>query len=263
MPEVPVPSPAPRSRRRPFVIILIIVIILGGAASVRKIVRRSRAASEPATAPGRFLPARGATTPAAAANEDDRLRSLPYLPGTRPAQEAFGVVKFDRARAWAGTNLCVSAHAPEASLLDMEGRELYSWRLGRRAVWPELKHESEQPYQEYWRRFVILPGGDALALYHMVGIVRIDKDSRLVWASKCGAHHTLTLLPDGSFYTLTYRKRIDPAVSDSIPVVEDWVTRLGPEGKELESFSLMPILHEAGIEGITKPFERGQKWDFI
>src|SRR5262245_61841491 len=231
VPDAPV---RPRSRRRPFVIFLVIVIVLGGAASIRKIVRRGKADTETTAGPGRFLPARGAANPGAGATEDDRLRSLPYLPGTRPAHDAYGVVTFDRARAYSGNNLFVSAHAAEASLLDMDGRELHAWRLKRRAVWPDLELASEQPYQEYWRRFVILPGGDALALYHMVGIVRIDKDSRLLWASKCGAHHTLTLLPDGTFYTLTYKKRLDPAVSDSTPVVEDWVTRLGPEGKELE-----------------------------
>ena len=67
-----------------------------------------------------------------------QLTAVPYLQGYHGAPDEAGVTVFDKSRAFAGLNLVVSGHGPEASVMDMEGSVLHTWRFdGAWDLWPD------------------------------------------------------------------------------------------------------------------------------
>jgi Arylsulfotransferase (ASST) len=187
----------------------------------------------------RFRPAAGAS---ALAQRDavGALMQIPYLSGYDPANGQGGVTVYDASRAAAGWNLCVSAHASEARLMDMKGVERHRWAFNARRAWPDLAADPEnRGYDKFWRRALLLPGGDLLVIWEYIGIARIDSRSQLKWAALNGAHHDVSVDRAGTIYVLTREKKLVPELNSDEPVIEDFVTILSPDGKLVKKISLL------------------------
>jgi hypothetical protein len=184
--------------------------------------------------------------------EIQRLESIGYASGSALARDASDVTVFDSARAFGGYNLYVSGHASEAVLMDMEGHVLHRWTYPLREAWPELP--AKRVYEDFWRRAHVFPNGDLLAIHEGVGVVKIDAQSNLLWKVGNGAHHDLAVLPNGDLYLLTRKARVVPRIHPRKPILEDFVTLLGPDGTEKHSFSVLEALerseYRAALEGI-------------
>ena len=168
------------------------------------------------------------------------LLQIPYLSGYKPATGKQGVTVYDPARAFPGWNLCVSAHAPEARLTDMRGVERHRWALDAKRVWPNLETDPEnRGNDKFWRRALLLPGGDLLVVWQYIGIMRIDRGSHLKWANLNGAHHDVAVDRAGSIYVLTRENKILPELSRDDSVFEDFVTILSPDGRLVKRISLL------------------------
>jgi hypothetical protein len=168
------------------------------------------------------------------------LLSVPYLRGYDPATGKEGVTVDDAGQAYPGWNICVSAHAPEARLIDMEGTLRHRWSLDVSKVWPARKEDPDfRDYDKFWRRVLLLPDGGLLVIWEYIGIMRIDRDSRLLWANACGAHHDVAVDGAGRIFVLTRQKKILPDVNPDVPVFEDFVTELAPDGRLVKSISLL------------------------
>jgi len=174
-----------------------------------------------------------------------KLIGLGYLEGYKAASGSQGVTVFDRGRAYHGLNFFVSGHAPEALLMDMEGKILHTWRYKNAAeIW---KYAPEQePGGYFWRRAHLFQNGDILAIYEGLGLIKLDKNSNLIWsyASSRAPHHDLEVLDNGTIYTLTReRKRIDRL--SSVDVCEEYITVLSPQGQLLKEYSLIDLIENS------------------
>jgi hypothetical protein len=90
--------------------------------------------------------------------------------------------------------------------MDMEGKILHQWRKDFKEVWPDqLDFYVSEVHKTHWRRVHLLAGGELLAIFDGVGMVKLDRDSNLVWAAQCRCHHDLWVAEDGDIYTLTHR----------------------------------------------------------
>jgi Arylsulfotransferase (ASST) len=168
------------------------------------------------------------------------LMQIPYLSGYNPAAGEKGVTVYDASRAFPGWNLCVSAHAPEARLMDMRGVERHRWAFDAKRAWPNLDADPEnRGYEKFWRRALLLPGGDLLVVWEYIGIARIDSGSHLKWASLNGAHHDVSVDRAGLIYVLTREKKIVPELNRDDSVIEDFVTILSPDGRLVKRISLL------------------------
>ena len=187
----------------------------------------------------------------------EALVALPYLEGYRPGTGKEGVTAYDPSRALDGWNLCVSAHAAEARLLDMKGTLRHRWALDARRAWPDLKEDPDnRDFDKFWRRARLLPGGDLLVVWEYFGIARIDSHSRLRWASLCGAHHDFDVDREGRIYVLTRQKKVLPDVNPDAAVFEDFVTTLTPEGRVVRSVSLLRALERSDYAALLANMPR-------
>ena len=171
--------------------------------------------------------------------EMTRLESIGYLAGSEPAGEDSGVTVHDAGRAEAGLNLVVSGHRPWAALVKMDGSTVHEWQFDFEAAWPDREIPADTNGDEYWRRVFLLDAGGIMAIHEGLGLVRLDAESKLLWAREGGYHHDAAQTPAGGFCVLDREARIVPRLSAKDPVLEDFVAYLDADGNVLRRFSLL------------------------
>jgi hypothetical protein len=205
------------------------------------------AAEEPKATTGREIPGRFRRGRGTAAEEPlteeqkreiERLRAIGYVSGSESARAA-GVTIHDREKAYAGLNFFTSGHMEGALLMDMEGEILHEWRYR----FPDAFERDPSPKpgrrEDWWRRAFLFPNGDVLAIVTGSGLVKVDKNSELLWAKAIYAHHDLAIAPNGDLYVLTREVHVVPRVNEKKPIVEDMVVVLDSTGNEKRRFSLL------------------------
>ncbi|MFH1755173.1 MAG: arylsulfotransferase family protein [Candidatus Latescibacterota bacterium] len=167
----------------------------------------------------------------------ERLKSVGYLSGSQQASARQNVTVFDSVLAGNGLNLYTSGHEACAFLIDMEGRVLHEWSFDRYIKWPHREISlNERP--GFWRRVYAYPNGDLLAVYSGLGIIKLDKDSDLLWFNANGAHHDLDVAEDGTIYVLARDARVNPDIHPDKPVLEDFIALLAPGGETIKEISV-------------------------
>ncbi|MCP5020280.1 MAG: hypothetical protein GY930_00755 [bacterium] len=156
----------------------------------------------------------------------EHLASTGYATGYEQAKIQTGVVLYDREAAQDGYNLYCSGHAPEATLMDMQGKVLHSWALPFDQV-PSERTPTRRS-QLTWRKVHLLPEGDLLVCYEGLGLARLDHDSNLLWYWDGGAHHDFEVA-NGRIFTLSRDGRFLPYLENEEPVVEDALCQIDLE----------------------------------
>ena len=112
-----------------------------------------------------------------------QLESIGYAASTQPAPDVRGVVVDLPEATSPGLNLFTSGHGPVAALVDMEGKLVHGWRYAFDRIWPDAKPPRVGKGSEKWRYAHLFPNGDLLAIFDGSGLIRLDWDSNLLWAS--------------------------------------------------------------------------------
>ena len=179
---------------------------------------------------------------------DDPVYTDLWAKARRPER---GVTIHDTARAYQGYTLYTSGHEAAAFLIDMDGRIVHSWRAPFSRVWDETSAVT-RPRPDpliYFRKAHLYPNGDLLAVYEGAGdtpwgfgLVKLDKDSNILWKYLERAHHDVEVGADGRIYTLTHRIRdapVEGAEHLEPPLIEDFLVILSPDGKVETEVSLL------------------------
>jgi hypothetical protein len=193
----------------------------------------------PAPPPSSAPPPKGETLTEQQKADVDALNAIGYLPGTNPAPKVHDVTIYKKGLAYDGPSLYVSGHAPEATLIDMEGKVLHTWTCPFNVVWPG-RPTPEQGYGHLnWRRAYVYPNGDLLAIFEGVGLVKLDKDSELQWVYPGNAHHDLDVLENGDIYVLSRTAHMIPRINKEKPILEDFITLLDANGQPKQQLSIL------------------------
>ncbi|MEI9982891.1 MAG: hypothetical protein WDN69_06545 [Aliidongia sp.] len=119
--------------------------------------------------------------------------------------------------------LTVAAIGPEVSVLQPDGSPVYRWRLPLDQMFtvPQLL----DPWDVQVSGYDLLPDGSVLALarderhfpaFHWddtvmnTALVKLDRDSHLVWSYLGNPHHDVRAAPDGTIYVLVARDGATP-----------------------------------------------------
>jgi hypothetical protein len=179
----------------------------------------------------------------------------PRPPGDAGAPSEVGIDKPDKT--FDGFTLCTTTESSSAVLLDMRGNVVHRWQMPFRQAWPKAPHvPSPQPDERiHWFRCHLYANGDLLAIYHAeqdtpygYGLVKLDKESNLLWAYGGNVHHDVDAGEDGRIYALTQKiVRTPPAGLEDIPApfIADYVVVLSPEGQELHCIPLLEAFRDS------------------
>lgn len=113
------------------------------------------------------------------------LVALPYLSWSEEDidPEQLGVTLWDKERAWSGLNLYTN-DVNEAYLMDMDGRRLHTWSL-----------PDDYQHCEY---FELLAGGEVAVVCVNQALLKLDRESNILWRLGQSVHHDIEVLEDGS-----------------------------------------------------------------
>lgn len=202
-------------------------------------------AQEAADLPGRWYPSPD--------SEIARLEALGYVGGYVPRSGPSGVTHREPG-AQDGVRLYTSGHRPWAGVIDLDGRLLHSWSADILEAFPDQPELAKYPSAHTWRRVALLDDGSLLAIHEGIGLVKLDRESRVVWSSANRAHHDLEVLPDGRILILT-RTAHDQGTR---PILEDFVVVLDARGRELRRVSVLQALDRGAYRHLL---ERDPEWD--
>jgi hypothetical protein len=189
----------------------------------------------------------------------ENMSTLGYLGGTTPAGELVGITRHDPERAFDGLNLVIDGHRAQAELIDMRGQRVHKWQYEYHQAFPDAPLIENAHGQGYWRRVALLDDGSLVGIYEGQGIVKLDRDSKLLWAVNVGAHHDLEVQPDGSIYFLERHEEILPRVHPANKVLHDSIVVLDKDGVEIRRVSILeavessnyyPLLRNRRVEGV-------------
>jgi hypothetical protein len=181
----------------------------------------------------------------------ENLEALGYMSGSVAGSGERGVTKNDSERAWRGLNFYTSGHAPGAILVDMDGNELHHWRYSFTDAFPSSDIAAPERLKSFWRRAYLYENGDVLAIFDGRGIIKLDKDSKLLWAALIGAHHDLQVMPGGEILVLAREARMIPRIRTTTPILEDFISVLDAHGKETKRVSLLECFENSEFKELV------------
>jgi hypothetical protein len=186
----------------------------------------------------------------------EKLEAIGYASGSVEAPRRPVVPLHVPGRSDEGLNFYNSGHGPEAFLVDMQGTELRRWRYPFRDAFPDHPLGDEEPAAAYWRRAELLSDGSLLAIFEGLGLIALDRDSKLRWARPIAAHHDLQHGPDGQIFVLTREAHLVPRVHATEPILEDFVSVLDREGRELHRVSILEAFERSPYREIFEQREQ-------
>jgi outer membrane protein assembly factor BamB len=102
----------------------------------------------------------------------------------------------------------------------------------------------------------LYPNGDILAIHSRYALIKVDRNSKLLWEYPIRAHHDLDVVEDGRVYVLTAESRRLPRIHAKQDILEDFIVVLSAEGKELQKVSLLEAVENAGLEDLLEIMPR-------
>lgn len=169
---------------------------------------------------------------------DDAMASLPYLSGYNPATGKSSVIQHNREKAYEGLNFWVSGHAPEACLMDMDGKVLHRWRKPWQEIWP-----SPPPKKNFWSQARPLENGNLIALFQYKGIFKLNSASQVLWKNDIQAHHSIYIMDNKNIVTLTRRyTRGRGKIKTTSIISEDYIALLSPGGKLIKEVPIIDLI---------------------
>ncbi len=190
------------------------------------------------------------------------LDALGYMDGYEDAPDFSGVVRHDKEQVFDGYNFYVSGHGPNAALMDMKGKILHKWTFPFEQAFPNEKpNKSKDNTQEYWRRGYLYPNGDILAIHTNYGVLKLNKDSKLLWSTRNSPHHHLQVTDEGKIYVLTRKLERFPEINKKRDIIEDGVDILDADGKILKQVSILKALLKVKDKKVLETL--GEKGDIL
>lgn len=179
--------------------------------------------------------------------------------------DKLGVTQHEPQKMMPGLTLFSASHEPAAYLIDAGGRMVHEWKLSFSAAFADSTQIELPVPDEYifMRRTHVFPNGDLLAIYeapgfwpYAYGLVKLDRNSRVLWRYDGMINHDFEVAPDGRVYTLLHEVRKLPQAGlemlGSGRVIDDVLVILNPDGTERERHSILDAFARSRFSGLLK-----------
>ncbi|RKZ41104.1 MAG: hypothetical protein DRQ49_06125 [Gammaproteobacteria bacterium] len=202
----------------------------------------------------------------------DRYKTHLYL--FRTPDTNSGITRYNKEKAYNGLTLFTSGHAQKAFLISMSGQIVHEWHLPFSSVWTNPPHIGFPVSDDfiYWRKAYLYSNGDLLVVYRSVGdtpggygLVKMDKNSKVIWKYAEHVHHDVTVGSDGKIYTLIHglTKEKIPGIKLEPPLLHDSIVMLSNNGQEIKRLSITEVFRHSefsSILNLPKQSSIGDLW---
>lgn len=163
-------------------------------------------------------------------------------------------VTWDKDKAYNGYTLISTGYLSSPFLADMEGKAVYRWHIPIDKAWGVNGCTNIFRLAVYFvDRAHVFANGDLLAQYadwgapYGCGIIKVDKDSNILWVYNALVHHDSTVDAKGNLFSIVQKTITDPQSGFEglpYPLTSDYLVKVSPEGKELERISLLDAFRD-------------------
>jgi hypothetical protein len=166
--------------------------------------------------------------------------SIPYLDGQiDPHPVAGGVVLNREGRAAPGYNFFSVPGRRAAYLIDARGKLLWRWTLSRYRNIAKVGADLDVGFTHLY------PNGDVLGFLGRSALLKLDKNSRILWEYDAHVHHDAWVCPDGTIYTLIRRQCFDRAIHPEGVLLADSIVILSSDGRVQGEIPLLDVLENS------------------
>ena len=170
------------------------------------------------------------------------IANLPYIlhaPDSRT--DLVGVIENHKGRTSPGLNFFFpwSWETPEAFLMDMDGKIVWRWTLSG------YKHGNEHLWLEHAE---LLPDGSVLWVLKDRSILKVDRDSKIVWEASIRAHHDVWPTENGDYWVLSHERVPDTGIYAARPIESDQIVLLSGDGKIRKKIPIIELLRRSGLD---------------
>jgi Arylsulfotransferase (ASST) len=161
------------------------------------------------------------------------LTTLPYLNwASFNDDDKKSVTIYDPALSYKGINIYPSMIMPETFLFDMNGKILHKWVF-------------DSDNTDTWHYSKLLENGDLIgSCVNKQILKKIDWNSKTIWELKVRCHHEITLKDNGNIYVLAHRDQIIFIKGFPVPIVNDYIAVVSPEGNLIKEIPILDAIHD-------------------
>ncbi len=147
---------------------------------------------------------------------------------------------------------------PGARVLDRRGEALHHWDIDPAALWPESPHQDSgaglfNVPTNYIHGSHLFENGDLLFNIEFLGLARVRSDGEVVWRLNQRTHHSVARDDDGNFWVSMVRwieteeQRAGRFKGLELPLAEDCVLKVSPEGDVLQTVSMLETVYDSDM----------------
>jgi hypothetical protein len=178
-----------------------------------------------------------------------------------------GVTTHAPERMYGDMTLFTTAHDQTVRLIDTKGTVRYEWPLSFNAIWPDQAHLYAPKHMDdsyfYLRDVHLYPDGSLVTIFGAggltpwgAGMVKVDKDARVLWKIPDFFYNRFTVAADGTIYALRHQIRMVGfyQVPDVIkaPMLEDTITIISPDGTVQDSIPVLQAFMDSDYAAFAK-----------
>jgi hypothetical protein len=182
----------------------------------------------------------------------------------RARSDRFGVVTYDKAKAYDGVTLMTGLFGNEVSLSlrAMDGTELHRWPAAYSQQFPDRSFvPADQIPTNDWDTHLhgalLHPDGSVIFNYDYLGLVKLDRCGSVIWRLPYRTHHSISEDANGHFW-VSGRRTLDegfkprpPGLKANVP--DDVILEVSPDGKLLREISILGAIYRSRYEGVLFP----------
>ncbi len=143
-------------------------------------------------------------------------------------------------------------------IMDLDGKTLHEWNLDWFTIWPDAKHLPDKYIPKVRpgttiHGTAVMENGDLVFNYENLGLVRLDREGKVVWRLPRQTHHSVYQHDDGTLWVCCQREHTEPdrRLPDLVPPFkEDTILVVTPEGKIVQEWSIADLLHKNNLTGL-------------
>lgn len=189
---------------------------------------------------------------------------------TKPAPEKSGMV-LKNVESMDGHYLVyMTTNDTTVHMIDGNGDVVHEWTMSANEIWPEQEQiialKKLDDYYFYARDFYVYDNGDIIVMLSAagvtpwgMGIVKLDKDSNLIWKYDGYVNNDFEMDADGNLYSVEHLIREDSIKTmdyEMSPFLEDNITLLsGETGEMISQFSLIDAIDDSNYANLLRGFE--------
>ena len=145
-----------------------------------------------------------------------------------------------------------------AKIIDLEGNTVHKWDIDWFEIWSNPEHlpakivPQSQPGTNI-HGAVVMENGDLVFNFESKGLVRIDRNSEIVWRLPYLTHHSVHQHDDGNLWvsgTKYQTEKVARLPNLIPPFYEETILEISPAGKILREWYVADLLRQNGYAGM-------------